>query len=207
MGRIRSFKSFKSKEGHGPKGKDLSLFVRYGGLDLKNQNGYTNTDPTYHSPPTRRGFYAFPKSMQELFLVGSIDKFQPGTYPKEPQWNNLSDEEYNKTQKEYDKKTKKIFRSLRREFTKTTGNIWHHLGDFCKTVDIISRHGAWVKTSIQAWEKAFSKSSLTDRYGEDFGGMPDRPNKGRGANTVNTARGVSGMYSKDHYEVFFDEKV
>jgi len=222
MRRIDSFRKFKKK--NTPKGKDLSVFVRFGGLDLKNQKGYGKD--TYHSPPAPRGFYAFPKVAQEMFLVGSLDKFQPGILPKTPEYPEhkeieidgemqLSPEDREKWEKEtdefdwekYQKDRRKRYAEIRREFRKTTGNIWHHLGEFCKQSSIIDRHGSWVKTSIQDWQKAFSKSSLTNRYGEDFGGRSDRENKGRGLDSINKARGIGGYYSKDHYEVFFDEKV
>ena len=207
MGRIDSFKKFKKKS---PKGKDLTIFVRFGGLDLKNQKGYGRD--TFHSPPAPRGFYAFPKVAQEMFLVGSLDKFQPGILPKRPEYpgENASPEEIEKWRKwsdefdwdKYEEERKKRYSEIRKEFKKTTGNIWHHLGEFCKPESIISRHGSWVKTSISDWQKAFSKSSLTNRYGEDFGS-----GTGRGHQSINVTRGISGYYSKDHYEVFFDEKV
>ena len=67
--------------------------------------------------------------------------------------------------------------------------------------EIIDSHGSWVKTSIDTWQKAFSKSSLSDRYGKGFG------DETRGEESINKTKGISGWYSKDHYEVFFDEKV
>ena len=68
------------------KGKDLFVFVRFGGLNLKKQKGYSNKeDVSYHSPPTSRGIYAMPKIVQEFFLISSIGNFQPGTLPKSPQ--------------------------------------------------------------------------------------------------------------------------
>ena len=203
--RILPYKLFES----GPKGKDLSIFVRFGGLDIKKQHGYGKD--SFHAPPAPRGIYAFPKVMQELFLVGSMDVFQPGIFPKKPDYTKLSkelsSEEFNKLLKDQDKHDKEIFRSTRREFRVTTGDIWHHLGEFCKQNEIISTHNSWVKTSIKTWQKAFSKSSIHDRYGEDFGGSDDRVNKGRGKQSINDTKGLSGYYSKDHYEVFFDTKV
>lgn len=218
MAKIDSFKSFK-KNRRTPKGKDLSIFVRFGGLDLKNQKGYGRD--TFHSPPASRGIYAFPKVTQEMFLVGSLDVFQPGILAKKPKYPDhkeieidgkmkLSPEDMEKWDKEssefdwdeYEKNRKKRYSEIRKEFRKTTGNIWHHLGEFCKPVSIIDTHGSWVKTSIADWQKAFSKSSLTQRYGEDFGS-----NNGRGESSINSARGLNGYYSEDHYEVFFDEKV
>lgn len=195
MRKIKSFRKFKSKSS-GPKGKDLTVFVRFGGLNVKKQKGYGKE--TYHAPPASRGFYAFPKVAQEMFLVGSLDVFQPGILPKDPDWNKMSDEDYEK----HEKRRKKIYSSIRKEFKKTTGNIWHHLGEFCNLNDIIDRHGSWVKTSMDVWQKAFSKASLKQRYGEDFG-----TGTGRGEKSINATRGISGYYSKDHFEVFFDEKV
>lgn len=199
MAKIKKFKDFK-----GPKGKDLSTFVRFGGLDLKTQRGYGRSD-TFHSPPASRGFYAFPKCAQEMFLIGSMDKFQPGTMPKEPKWNDLPDEDYKEISKTHSKRQRKILQNIRKEFKKTTGNIWHHLGEHCKESDIISRHGSWVKTTIDTWQKAFSKTSLKNRYGEDWAAWGSA--RGRGESSINSTRGISGAYSKDHYEVFFDEKV
>jgi hypothetical protein len=211
---IKSFKKFKPRP-RGPKGKDLSVFVRFGGLDLKNQKGYGKT--TYHSPPAPRGIYAFPKVAQSLFLVGSLDKFQPGILSKKPEYpgKDASPEVMSKFEKERDafdwdksaKDDKKRYAEIRKEFTKTTGNIWHHLGEFCRHSDIVDTHGSWVKTSIADWQKAFSKSSLNDRYGEDFGFPKKATEKGRGEESINATRGISGLYAKDHYEVFFDEKV
>ena len=64
------------------KGKDIFTFVRFGGLDLKNQNGFSQTPETYHQPPASRGFYAMPKIAQEFFLIGSLSSTQPGIFAK-----------------------------------------------------------------------------------------------------------------------------
>lgn len=203
MSRVHSYEGFNRREGKGPKGKDPYLFVRFGGLSIKDQVGYSSSSKSFHSPPAPRGIYAFPKSCQEMFLVGSIGEFQPGTMPKEPKWNKLSDEDYEKTQREYERKRKESFRNLRKEFRKTDGYIWHHLTEFCKPHEVVSRHGTWIKTNIQSWVKAFMKSSLNDRYG-NFNAPGEESLK---RNTINNTRGISGMHSKDHYEVFFDEKI
>lgn len=147
-------------------------FIRYGTLDLKKQKGFTQNPETFHSPPCSRGIYAFPIKAVELFLLG-------GDY------GGVSFEE----------KKKK-----RKEFTHN-GNLWHHLGDYCKPVDVQARHGSWVKTTVGVWAKAFSKQSLKKRYGDG--------SKYFTAKSINepTRSGVSGMYSKDDLEVFFDEKV
>lgn len=87
---------------------------------------------------------------------------------------------------------------------KYEGLIWHHLGDHT-TGTILQRSGTWVLTEFSVWEKAYLKYSLNDRYGEDFFGNTDK----RGAKSIQEIyrSGVSGFYSKDHYEVFIPEKV
>lgn len=181
-----------------PKGKDLSVFVRFGGANLKPQKGYGND--TFHSPPAPRGIYAMPKVVQVFFLVGSIGKFQPGTMPKEKSRDEIEKmtheeaHEYWSAQEPFMKR----IRMFRKEFRKTDGNIWHHLGQFVPRNEVIAEHGSWVKTSIKTWQKAFSKHSIQNRYGED--GIVRRT-------SIDQARGINGYYNEDHFEVFFDEKI
>ena len=222
MKHVTTYKLFEGEKPKrkGPKGKDLSIFVRFGGLDLKTQKGYSSKDEgTFHAPPAPRGFYAMPKIAQELFLVGSLDKTQPSIFAKAPEYpeykeinGELSKEDQEKWEKESDafdwdkhnKNRDKRYTEIRKEFKKIDGNIWHHLVDMVPNNEVLERKGSWVKTSIKAWQKAFNKESLKNRYGEDFGGSQG---KGRGETSINKARGITGFYSKDQYEVFFDEKV
>ena len=182
------------------KGKDLYTFVRFGGVNLKKQKGYSPKPLTFHAPPAARGFYAMPKVAQEMFLVSSIGKYQEGTMPKEPKYNeDISDEEWGKIFKDYYEGKESNFSKMRKEFRKTDGFVWHHLSFYCLRKDIVDEHGSWIKTSIRAWEKAFRKMSLNHRYGlgDEYPGVND----------INQARGIMGLFSKDHCEVFFDEKV
>lgn len=172
------------------KGKKLTIFVRFGGLNIKPQKGFGNN--TYHSPPTTKGFYAMPLCVQEFFLIGSLDIYQKGTMPKKPKGDNITNEEWDT----HYKRRKKSLSVKRKQFTKTEGNIWHHLEEYTNKNEIVSSHNSWVKTSIKAWEKAFSKMTLHLRYGE--GQFAEK--------TVNSSKFL-GYYSKDHCEVFFDEKV
>lgn len=172
------------------KNKDLKVFVRFGGVNLKTQKGYQFNPTTYHKPPTRRGFYAMPKIAQEYFLLGSIEAFQPGTTPKIKEY-----EDYDK----WNKKRRKCMSLRRKEFRKDKGFIWHHLGEYCDRNEIINTHGSWVKTSIQHWEIAFKRMSIKLRYGESIFDFCVK--------SINDAKGITGFYSKDHCEVFFDEKV
>jgi hypothetical protein len=192
----------------GPKGKDLSIFVRFGGLDLKNQNGYSNNPKTFHSPPAPRGIYAFPKVVQEFFLIGSMDSFQPSTTPKG--YGKYPDhgthEEISKWKEGslafdhegHSKRWKISLSCMRKEFRKVDGNIWSHLSEHVRLPEVIDRHGSWVKTSIKEWKRAFNKMSLNNR-------MPNV--EYMSINSINSSRGIAGYYSKDDFEVFFDEKI
>jgi len=168
------------------KGKDIFTFVRFGGLDLKNQKGFSQNPETYHQPPATRGFYAMPKIAQEFFLIGSLDSTQPGTFAKKTE-----DPNYQKNK----------LRQIRKEFRKTDGEIWHHLEEYTDIKDVLQRHGSWVKTDIKTWAKAFSKMSTIMRYGRA------KYDLDYGINQHGDGKGVVGWYSKDHCEVFFDEKV
>lgn len=177
------------------KGKNLNIFVRFGGLDLKTQKGYGKT--TYHAPPATRGFYAMPLVAQELFLVGSIGIYQKGTMPKEPKtYNSWTEEQYSL----FEKRRKKALSVRRKQFVKKEGNIWHHLENYVDRNEIIAVHNSWCKTTVKAWQKAFSKMSLESRYGEKIG-------MDFSVSSINSTRGIVGMFSKDHCEVFIDEKV
>ena len=164
------------------KGKDIFTFVRFGGLNLKNQKGFSKTPETYHQPPASRGFYAMPKIAQELFLVGSLDSTQPSVFAKDG--------------KNVENYWRDKLRQIRKEFRKTEGEIWHHLEEYTDNKDVLQRNGSWIKTDIKVWSKSFSKMSTIMKWGRS---------KEMGGEIY--PRGITGIYSKDHCEVFFDEKV
>lgn len=185
------------------KGKDPYAFVRFGGLDLKNQKGFNSPKDRsgYHAPPTTRGFYAMPKILQEFFLIGSLSKTQPEIFPKCPEWHENETDVDKEFRVNWDwvthrKRCDKVYKNIRKEFRKDKGYVWHHLKDETPINEVISRHNSWIKTSIKVWAKALQKEVLGNRYGSDI----------FTTNTVNNAR-FNGCYSKDHFEVFFDEKV
>lgn len=126
------------------KGKQLNIFVRFGGLNLKKQKGYSKKPTTFHQPPASRGFYAMPKIAQEFFLIGSLNKTQPENFPKYPDIDvENSENEFNF----YDKRMDNVYTSIRKEFkVKNTVNIWHHLD--VKNYDILDRNGSWVKNNF-----------------------------------------------------------
>lgn len=93
------------------------------------------------------------------------------------------------------KKQKKVFKVA------PSTLIWHHLSSHCKPSTIIDRKHSWVKTTVGDWYKAYKKESLNNRYG---GNEPYCK-----TNNINepVRSGLSGIFSKDHYEVFFEEKI
>jgi len=180
-----------------PKGKDLTVFVRFGGVNLKPQKGFGSDN--FHSPPAPRGFYAMPKAVQVFFLVGSIGKYQPGSMPKEKSWEEIERLTEDEAAAYWENANfMKNIRRMRKEFRKTDGNIWHHLGERVPHNEIIERHGSWVKTTLKAWQKAVSKETLGNRYGDHSISR---------TTSLTQSRGLNGYYCQDHFEVFFDEKV
>jgi hypothetical protein len=177
------------------KQKSLNIFVRYGGLDLKNQKGYSKNVECFHQPPAPRGFYAMPKIAQESFLIGCLDKTQPDIFPKKPKFTEGGNyDEYRILCAEYEERCKKIYSNIFKEFKLSNdANIWHHLNDNVKPSEIIKRNGYWIKTSVKVWKKAFSKKSVQSRIES-------------GQGDINSTFKISGYYSKDHLEIFVDEK-
>ncbi len=184
------------------KDKDIFTFVRFGGLNLKKQKGHktVNPDPKpydmnwSHLPPASRGIYAMPKVAQDLFLVGCLGSFQNSVMPKEREYKELSSEEKVKAWNKEDQRKRDVLSMIRKEFRKDSGAVWHHLGDCCKRNEIIAEHGAWVKTEMSAWAKAFRKASVISRA----------RSLAEGDHWKNKMFGCMGH---EHLEVFFDEKV
>ncbi|MDD5150660.1 MAG: hypothetical protein PHC28_09275 [Flavobacterium sp.] len=171
------------------RGKKLNIFVRFGSLNLQKQKG--KKSDTYHSPPASKGIYAFPLVLQERFLIGSLDKTQHDIFKK------VKEDEYRDWDDYYEK-----LRSIRHVFEKKDGTIWHHLIDYTKPKEIIEINKSWVKTTIYDWIKIVGRASINDR-------MPDLDERfyGTKIKSFNQSNGICGKYSKDHYEVFFDEKI
>ena len=84
-------------------------FIRYGNLTSQSHPVYGTMDDWFHVPPTKYGFYAFPKGFVELFLIGGTGSgsLQNGRYKyfrdstgKKVYANN---EEFKKLKKRYKK--------------------------------------------------------------------------------------------------------
>jgi hypothetical protein len=181
-------------------------FVRYGGIKSVSQKHFGEYD-SFHSPPTKNGFYAMPHKAQEFFLIGCIDETQPHLFPKKPYsetvWNKWKDiindipdvfdretgmniteypKEYTEEMEEARKKYNQRMRDIRKEFTlKDEDIIWHHLENMLPNNEIIQRHGSWVSSRVKEYKKAFKKEIARLKYNKKF-----------------TPFG----YSKDHFEVF-----
>lgn len=160
--------------------KDLTKFVRFGSINLTYQKGY-NKD-SYHTAPARKGFYAFPHVIQERFLIGCLYKTQKDVFKK------TNEDGFYEDWEDYEQKLKQI----RKVFVKKDGYVWHHLLCYTKPNEIVAINKEWVKTTIKDWMKIVSRSSINDRM--DFN-----------SKSFNEKNGICGSFSKDNYEVFFDE--
>ena len=179
-----------------------NTFVRYGRLHLTRQEGFGSD--TFHAPPAPLGFYAMPIRFQELFLVGSIEKTQPKQMglPKKPDYgeegfNEFDWEKWNITRR---KRLKKIIH----KFTmKNEHLIWHHLD--AKQNVILDTYGCWVKTTVRDWKISLAKESVKLRAETLCTGWTVPESKG--GKGLAEVRPKTGIYSKDHFEVFVDSKV
>jgi len=71
-------------------------FVRFGGLSSVNQKGYNPEMPSMHSPPRRKGIYAFPLGCVDPFLLGgNANKIPRGMvrYVRDKEGNRVSYDE------------------------------------------------------------------------------------------------------------------
>jgi hypothetical protein len=187
--------------------KDLSYFVRFGGLNALRQDGFG--EPWFHSPPAPRGFYAMPLIAQEHWLLEALPSTQPDQFPKFPESPTEEDRKVhgdNALDKHLERQKvaeKQFHRKIRKEFRKTHGFLWHHLGEYVDNCDVVERCNSWVKTSLRTWQKAFRKCSINNRYGLYF----EDKRAGESVSSINAAKGLAGSFTKEHFEVFIDEKV
>ena len=81
-----SVNEFESERGNKPLRHGDGLWVRYGGLSPLAQEKFVR-DPdqrTFHSPPCRRGIFAFPSGYVERFLLGAT--CLPGHVSHKTRW-------------------------------------------------------------------------------------------------------------------------
>ena len=80
------------------------------------------------------------------------------------------------------------------------GDLWHHLDNDLKPQDIIDKKGCWVKTSYQVYVQQLKRYIYTEKFdtylefkkSKDISGNP---------------HGMRNFYSKEHFEVFINNKI
>jgi len=188
-------------------------FVRWGGLSSVKQKGYDIEMPTFHSPPTRRGIYAFVWPYIEKFLLGSSIfkpyrmkwlkdkngkkiKYEEGKYEKGTSvWKNEKNKNKfeNLLEKNNNNNLKEDLEKIREDGKFLAEHIrpkkFKYKGDLwhhlkVKNKDILQRKGDWVKTSFENYKKALYK---------ELGSM----------DIYKKRTGIS--YSLDHLEVFIEK--
>ena len=160
-------------------------FCRFGGLSPVVQKGYNvpkYNEFTYHSPPARRGFYAFVYPYIELFLLS----------------NEMGQKKWGKSEKLDEYGDQKDILIVKPKIFKYTGELWHHLGKHCHHCDIIKEHHSWVKTSFEVYVEALRKEFHYMKLGgrESYMGKDNAPF----VNCNNPTR----YFTKDHLEVFIE---
>jgi len=178
-----------------------NIFIRFGKLHLTKQDGFGND--TFHSPPASKGFYAMPIRFQEYFLISSIEKYQTDQYnlPKKLGYEEILKKEVieDKDWKEREEYIKKRLSRLKHEFfVENDKLVWHHLERNTKPFEIIDRHNSWVKTDIGTFKRCMLIESIKLR---------SESLKYSEIKNINSVSKITGCFSKDHFEVFFDTKV
>ena len=157
-------------------------FVRWGGLSPVKQIGYDPAMPTYHSPPAKKGIYAFVWPYIELFLLTGNEVIK----------NN---HKWQKTGKiilypgsNYSEPEVKLQKP--RKFT-YEGDIWHHLGNNLHGAKILQIKGKWFLTSFNDFVEALGKELHKMKW-SIFPTLKTIPNN------------PTSHWAKDHLEVFIE---
>jgi len=191
-------------------------FMRFGGLSPVRQVGFKrwknvgnqhspnssgrisdpsnkNDPPTFHTPPARKGIYAFVWPFYDLFLVPR-EKYQ------------IKKDKNGKPIYFGDEGDEDRFPDLELPHPKLfdwNGPLWHHLGEWVNPKDIIATRGSWTKTSfpvfIDALRKDAHANTSTDFSRQWNPNGPYRPNWQ--FSKANPFRHTS----KDHLEVFIED--
>lgn len=205
----------------------LIKFARFGGLSPVVQKGYT-TNPDergFHTPPARKGFYAFIWPYYEFFLLGG-DFSKLGSKYNTAKFEYLKDRNGNKIKYDVDNtelkkhltqgkyvsyKRSEAFSDIswkiwehngyavvkkRPKIFTFTGELWHHFNNnSIKPSDTIDRIGDWIKTDYETFVKAFHKDKII--------AMLDQRRIGYELEQINPKSPYNSI-SKDHLEVFIE---
>lgn len=161
-------------------------FMRFGGLSPVKQKGYDTAMEGWHSPPARSGFYAFPESQVETFLLGvnifdqrrqikldpkKVKKDEDGFPLAQTLWKNKDCEERYHAVLDYVSENdyilcEEIFDALRAEYEVVAKHCrpkkFYHTGELWHHLkvehkEVLLERGTWFLTSYKAWEKAFKR--------------------------------------------------
>ena len=171
----------------------LIRFARWGGLSSVKQNGYDPVMPTFHSPPRRRGIYAFIWPYIETFLLGGYTENQH-------KWNKgltvrIDEETSEVIQEPYGSlKPPRIF--------DYEGDIWHHFGNHLHPTKIIEKKGSWYNSTFENFVEALRKE-LHSMKSQSFNSEKSSESK-RGWFPFSTNNPAHG-WSKDNLEVFIEK--
>ena len=167
-------------------------FTRWGGLSSVKQKGYNPAMPTFHSPPCRRGIYAFVWPYIETFLLGGYgdnqQKWNKGEIRVVEETGQIIEEPYGslKPPRNFDYE----------------GDIWHHSGRFLHPNKIIQKRGSWYKTTFENFIEALRKN-LHDMKCHSFNSEKAAESK-RGYYPAPTNNPTHG-WVKDDIEVFIEK--
>jgi len=161
-------------------------FIRFGGLSKVNYKKAVKHD-TYHSPPMKKGIYAFIFPYIEDFLW--VWKLQ-NVYVKD-KMKKIENTKYENFSSMY----RIEYKRLRKKF-KYNGMIWTHFVDESLKQGIgIQYKKNWVQVHTDDLEMLLKKDKhIVNRESDDNFLMID-PYK----------RGLGGYYSRDHLEVFIEK--
>ena len=149
-------------------------YIRFGGLSPVNYKGFYNTD-SFHSPPRKKGIYAFIYPYIEDFLWG---------------WKIKGKETF-----------KSYHLNNRKKFT-YNGDIWVHWIEEARKARVgIEFKNDWVKIHTDDINHLFNMVKQSDRklINSDFMGESSST-----AIVDPYKRGLGGCVSRDHLEVFIE---
>jgi hypothetical protein len=182
---------------------DHIKFARWGGLSPVKQAGYGGT--TFHSPPARKGIYAFVWPYIEKFLLGGYEQIGRGkfTYVKDKDGNVIDSdhpsyesesEKHNKywsvpmdsdpTNPDYQVKKWALATLTKPKIFDYDGEIWHHLQ--VPGNRILDSKNDWIKTDFDVYREALRKELHNMK------------------STSPLQRGSTAGWTKDHLEVFIE---
>lgn len=116
------------------------IFARYGGLSAVKQKGYGKAN-TFHSPPARKGIYAFVLPFLDLFLVGSMEyssnkysklRDKQGNYIEATYHDSIG---YIRKHPDFDRLNQNN-KTLEVLVNRDEVNQYHDLYDYCEDADI-----------------------------------------------------------------------